>query len=59
MFKNMLKRSWLSIVRKPGRAILIGLILFAMANLVLASTAIKGAVAEGVSYAKSALGDTI
>ena len=55
----MLKRSWLSIIRKPGRAVLIGLILFAMANLVLASTAIKGAVAESMSYAKSTLGGTV
>ena len=59
MFKNMLKRSWLSIIRKPGRAILIGLIVFAMANLVLASVAIRGAVSESVSYAKSSLGGTV
>lgn len=59
MFKNMLKRSWLSIIRKPGKAVLIGLILFAMANLVLASTAIKGAVSESMSYAKSTLGGTV
>lgn len=55
----MLKRSWLSIIRKPGKAVLIGLILFAMANLVLASTAIKGAVSESMSYAKSTLGGTV
>lgn len=59
MFKNMLKRSWLSIIRKPGRAVLIGLILFAMANLVLASLAIKGAVAESTAYAKSSLGGSV
>lgn len=55
----MIKRSWLSIIRKPGKAVLIGLILFAMANLVLASSAIKGAVAESMSYAKSTLGGTV
>jgi putative ABC transport system permease protein len=59
MFKNMLKRSWLSIIRKPSRAIIIGLVLFAMANLVLASLAIKGAVSESVAYAKSSLGGTV
>lgn len=59
MFKNMLKRSWLSIIRKPGRAVLIGLILFAMANLVIASLAIKSAVAESTEYAKTTLGGTV
>lgn len=59
MFKNMLKRSWLSIKRKPGKAIIVGLVLFAMANLVLASIAIKGAVNESMAYAKSSLGGTV
>lgn len=59
MFKNMLKRSWLSIVRKPGRAVLIALLLFAMANLVLSSLAIKSAVAESMNYAKSTLGGSV
>lgn len=59
MFKNMIKRSWLSIVRKPGRAVLIALLLFAMANLVLSSLAIKSAVAESMDYAKSALGGSV
>lgn len=59
MFKNMFKRSWLSIVRKPSRAVIVGLILFAMANLVLASIAIKGAVGESMAYAKSSLGGTV
>jgi len=59
MFKSMLKRSWLSIARKPSRAIILGLILFAMANLVLASIAIKGAVSESTAYAKSSLGGTV
>lgn len=59
MFKNMLKRSWLSTTRKPSRAIIVGLILFAMANLVLASIAIKGAVGESMAYAKSSLGGTV
>lgn len=59
MFKNMLKRSWLSTTRKPSRAVIVGLILFAMANLVLASIAIKGAVNESMAYAKSSLGGTV
>lgn len=59
MFKNMVKRSWLSIIRKPSRAVIIGLVLFAMANLVLASLAIRGAVSESVAYAKSSLGGTV
>lgn len=59
MFKNMLKRSWLSIARKPGRAVLIALLLFAMANLVLSSLAIKSAVAESMNYAKSTLGGSV
>jgi len=59
MFKNMFKRSWLSIIRKPGRAILIALLLFAMANLVLSSLAIKGAVSESMDFAKSTLGGSV
>lgn len=59
MFKNMLKRSWLSIIRKPGRAVLISLLIFAMANLVLSSLAIKSAVAESMNYAKSSLGGSV
>lgn len=59
MLKNMFKRSWLSIARKPSRAAILGLILFVMANLVLASIAIKGAVNESMSYAKSSLGGTV
>lgn len=59
MFKNMIKRARLSIIRRPMRAIIIGLVLFAMANLVLASTAIKGAVQESTAYAKSSLGGTV
>jgi putative ABC transport system permease protein len=55
----MLKRAWLSTVRKPSRTVIVGLILFAMANLVLAGVAIKGAVSESTDYAKSSLGGTI
>lgn len=59
MFKNMLKRSWLSIKRKAGRTIILTLIFFMMANLVLAAFIIKSAVSAQMDYAKSNLGGTV
>ncbi len=59
MFKNMLKRSWLSIRRKLGRTVVMTLIFFMMANLVLAAITIKTAVATQMDYAKSTLGGTV
>lgn len=59
MFKNMLKRSWLSIKRKLGRTIILTLIFFMMANLVLAAFIIKSAVAAQMDYAKSTLGGIV
>lgn len=59
MFRNMLKRSWLSIKRKLGRTIILTLIFFMMANLVLAAFIIKSAVSAQMNYAKSTLGGTI
>ncbi len=59
MFRNMLKRSWLSIKRKLGRTVIITLIFFVMANLVLAAFIIKSAVAAQMDYAKSTLGGTV
>ena len=59
MFKNMLKRSWLSIKRKTGRTIILALIFFMMANLVLAAFIIKSAVSAQMDYAKSNLGGTV
>ncbi|MGN1313276.1 MAG: ABC transporter permease [Candidatus Nanosyncoccaceae bacterium] len=59
MFKNMLMRSWLSIKRKLGRTIILTLILFMMANLVLAVITIKTAVSAQMSYAKATLGGTV
>jgi ABC-type transport system, involved in lipoprotein release, permease component len=59
MFKNMFKRSWLSIIRKPSRTIILGLVLFAMANLVLSAIAIKSAVRESTAYAKNSIGGTV
>ena len=59
MFRNMLKRSWLSIRRKTGRTVILTLIFFMMANLVLAAFIIKSAVAAQMDYAKSTLGGTV
>ncbi len=59
MFKNMLKRSRLSIKRKLGRTILLTLIFFVMANLVLAAFIVKSAVSAQMDYAKSTLGGTV
>ncbi len=59
MFRNMLKRSWLSIKRKLGRTIILTLIFFMMANLVLAAFIIKTAVSAQMEYAKSTLGGTV
>lgn len=59
MFKNMLKRSWLSIKRKLGRTIILTLIFFMMANLVLAAFIVKSAVSAQMDYAKSTLGGTV
>ena len=59
MFKNMLKRSFLSIRRKLGRTIILTSIFFMMANLVLAAITIKTAVGAQMDYAKSTLGGTV
>ena len=59
MFRNMLKRSWLSIRRKLGRTIILTLIFFIMANLVLAAITVKTAVNAQMDYAKSTLGGTV
>lgn len=59
MYKNMLKRSWLSIKRKLGRTVILTLIFFMMANLVLAAFIIKSAVSAQMEYAKSTLGGTV
>lgn len=59
MYKNMVKRTWLSIIRKPSKSIVLILIMFVMANLVLASLSIKNAVNENIEYAKETLGSEI
>ena len=59
MIKSMFKRTILSIVRKPSRTIILGIILFVMANLVLASISIKASVNESTDFAKKTLGSTV
>ncbi|MDR2336590.1 MAG: ABC transporter permease [Candidatus Nomurabacteria bacterium] len=59
MFKNMLKRSWLSTIRKPSRTIILVLILFVMANMLLATIAIKNSVNSSMQYAKDKIGGTV
>ena len=59
MIKSMFKRTVLSIIRKPSRTIILGIILFVMANLVLASISIKSSVNESTNYAKKTLGSTV
>lgn len=41
MIKSMFKRAWLSISRKLSKTIILIIVMFIMANLVLASIAIK------------------
>lgn len=59
MFKNMLERSWLSTVRKPSRTVILVVIMFVMANMMLATIAIKSAVNESIKYAKESLGGIV
>lgn len=59
MFRNMLSRSWLSVIRKPSRTVILIIILFVMANMMLATIAIKSAVSESVQYAKETLGGEV
>ena len=59
MFKSMFKRSWLSISRKLSKTVILGIVMFVMANLVLASIAIKNAVGESTKFAKETLGSTV
>ncbi|MCL1840038.1 FtsX-like permease family protein [Candidatus Saccharibacteria bacterium] len=59
MFKSMFKRSWLSITRKTSRTIILIIILFVMANLMLATIAIQRAVVESTDRAKASLGGIV
>ncbi|MDR2064083.1 MAG: ABC transporter permease [Candidatus Nomurabacteria bacterium] len=55
----MLKRSWLSTIRKPSRTIILILILFVMANMLLATIAIKNSVNSSMQYAKDKIGGVV
>ena len=59
MFKNMLKRSWLSTVRKPSKTVILVLILFVMANMLLATIVIKNSVSISMDSAKEKMGATV
>jgi putative ABC transport system permease protein len=59
MFKNMLKRSWLSTIRKPSRTVILVTILFVMANLLLATVAIRNSVSQSMQAAKDKLDATV
>ncbi len=59
MLKNMCKRTWLNIIRKPSKSIVLLIIMFIMANLVIASLAISNSVEESMEYAKESLGSEV
>ncbi len=59
MKKNMFKRAWLNIKRKPSKSIILFIIMFVIANLVLSSLAISNAVDESTKYAKETLGSEV
>jgi len=55
MFKNMLKRAWLSTIRKPTRSIILAALFFVMANMILATVVIQSSVSKSIDYAKETL----
>lgn len=55
----MIKRAWLSISRKRSKTIILGVLMFIIANLVLATIFIKNATEESMNYAKSSLGSEV
>ncbi len=59
MNKNMVKRTWLNLIRKPSKAVVLFIIMFVIANLVLASLSISNAVSESTEYAKATLGGEV
>ncbi len=59
MKKNMFKRAWLNITRKKNKSIILIIIMFVIANLVLASLAISNSVEESTAYAKKTLGSEV
>ena len=48
----MFKRAYISVVKNKGRTIILGLLLFVIANLVLSSISIKSATNEAMDQAR-------
>lgn len=55
----MIKRAWISVIRNKGRTIILGVLLFVIANLVLSSISIKSATEEATLQARISLGPEI
>ncbi|MDD3477956.1 MAG: FtsX-like permease family protein [Candidatus Izemoplasmatales bacterium] len=51
----MFKRAWISVIRNKGRTIILGVLLFVIANLVLSSISIKSATEEAALQARLSL----
>ena len=55
----MFKRAYISVIKNKGRTIILGLLLFVIANLVLSSISIKSATTEAMDQARISLGAEI
>ena len=55
----MFKRAYISVIKNKGRTIIIAVLLFVIANLVLASISIKSATEEAMNQARISLGPEI
>ena len=55
----MFKRAYLSVTRRKNKTIILGIILFVIANLVLSSITITNATEEAMDYARQSLGSTV
>ena len=55
----MFRRAYISVVKNKGRTIILGLLLFVIANLVLSSISIKSATNEAMDQARISLGAEI
>lgn len=59
MNKNMFKRAFLNIMRKKSKTIIMFIIMFVVANLVLASIAISNATKVSTEFAKETIGSEV
>jgi len=55
----MFKRAYLAVTRRKNKSIILGIILFIVANLVLSSITVKNATEEAVDYARASLGSEV